>query len=389
LKLSEKIIRDTEAPPNGRLVLTDGRGLQLRITEKNVRSWSLQYSFKGRKMKETLGQWPSVSLANARKLADIARLQVASGVDPQDAKRKAKRDKLSFLEAWENFDALHISDLKPKTAKEYRRSAAVDIFPRFKSIALKDVKKADVVALIDHIRRRAPILANRTLALLLKFFNWCLGRDYIELNPALGIPRPKKEVPRDRVLSLPEMQTIFAASSQLSNGNQLLVKLMLLTGQRESVIARLEQSEVRGDHLEIQRDRNKSGERIRVPLSPIAQQLIADLGSKEGRYVVSTTGGDKPISGFSKLKRKLDQLTGFSQPWRMHDMRRGISTYLEENGLDRAYTARILNHKDASVTGIYARPEHKHHLERVMARWSEVLSGISGLDAENVLLFAR
>ena len=181
-------------------------------------------------MKGTLGHWPSVSLANARKLADAARLQVASGIDPQDAKRKAKRDRLSFLEAWENFDALHISDLKPKTAKEYRRSAVADILPRFKGIALKDVKKADVVALIDRIRRRAPILANRTLALLHKFFNWCLGRDYIELNPALGIPRPKKEMPRDRVLSLSEMQTIFAASSQLSNGNQLLVKLMLLTG---------------------------------------------------------------------------------------------------------------------------------------------------------------
>lgn len=389
MKLNEKIIRETKSPQNGRISLTDGRGLQLRITAKNVRSWSLQYSFNGRKMRETLGQWPSVTLANARKLADAARLQVHSGIDPQDAKRKAKRDRLSFLEAWENFDALHISDLKPKTAKEYRRSAVADILPRFKSIALKDVKKADVVALIDRIRRRAPILANRTLALLLKLFNWCLGRDYIELNPALGIPRPKKEVPRDRVLSLSEMQTIFAASSQLSNGNQLLVKLMLLTGQRESVIARLEKSEVRGDHLEIQRDRNKSGARIRVPLSPVAQKLIEELGSKEGRYVVSTTGGHRPISGFSKLKKKLDLLTGFSQPWRMHDMRRGISTYLEENGLDRAYTARILNHKDASVTGIYARPEHRHHLERVMVRWSEVLSGISGLDAENVLLFAR
>ena len=389
MKLTEKIIRDTKAPQKNRLVLTDGRGLQLRITAKNVRSWSLQYNFNGRKMKGTLGHWPSVSLSNARKLADAARLQVASGIDPQDAKRKAKRDRLSFLEAWENFDTLHISDLKPKTAKEYRRSAVADILPRFKGIALKEVKKADVVALIDRIRRRAPILANRTLALLHKFFNWCLGRDYIELNPALGIPRPKKEMPRDRVLSLSEMQTIFTASSQLSNGNQLLVKLMLLTGQRESVIARLERSEVHGDYLEIQRDRNKSGERIRVPLSPIAQQLIEELGSKEGRYVVSTTGGHRPISGFSKLKKKLDLLTGFSQPWRMHDMRRGISTYLEENGLDRAYTARILNHKDASVTGIYARPEHRHHLERVMSRWSEVLSGTSGLNAENVLLFAR
>ena len=111
---------------------------------------------------------------------------------------------------------------------------------------------------------------------------------------------------------------------------------MLLTGQREGVIAQLEQSELRGDHIVIERDRNKSGERIRVSLSPIAQRLIADLGSKEGRYVVSNTDGAKPISGFSKLKTRLDQLTNLTQPWRMHDMRRGISTYLEENGLDRA-----------------------------------------------------
>jgi len=99
LKLNEKIIRETKAPQNGRIALTDGRGLQLRITAKNVRSWSLQYNFNGRKMKETLGQWPSVTLANARKSADAARLQVHSGIDPQDAKRKAKRDRLSFVEA--------------------------------------------------------------------------------------------------------------------------------------------------------------------------------------------------------------------------------------------------------------------------------------------------
>lgn len=389
MKLNEKIIRDTQAPDAGRLVLTDGRGLQLRITVKNVRSWSFQYCFNGRKMKETFGQWPSVSLANARKLADAARLQVASGIDPQAAKRKAKTERLSFVEAWEDFDALHISELKTKTSKEYRRSANVEILPRFKNIALKDVTKADIVALIDRIRRRAPVLANRILALIRKFFNWCLGRDYVENNPALAIPRAKKEVSRDRILSLPEMQSIFVAASKLSDGNQLLVKLMLLTGQRESVIAGLERSELRHGYLEIERNRNKSGERIRVHLSPIAQQLIEELGSKKGRYVVSTTGGEKPISGFSKLKKRLDTLTCLSQPWRLHDIRRGMSTYLEENGLDRAYTARILNHKDPSVTGIYARPEHRQHLERVMVRWSEVLAGVSGLDAENVLQFAR
>ena len=388
MKLTEKLIQLTKAPPIGRTTLTDGRGLQLRITSNNKRSWSLQYRFNGRVLKTTLGVWPSVSLANARKLADRSRLQVASGIDPQTAKRKAKSDRLSFKEAWKNFDMLHIDDLKPKTAKEYRRSAKRYILPKFKNIVLKDVKKADVVALMDRIRRRAPILANRTLALLRKFFNWCVGRDYIQVNPALSIPKAKKEMARSRILSLNEMRSIFTASSKLSNGNHLLVKLMLLTGQRQNVIARLESGELKEDYLEIEGDRNKSGERIKVPLSTIAKSLIEEFGNKEGKYLVSTTNGEKPISGFSKLKLKLDKLSGVYD-WRFHDFRRGMITYLEENGLDRAYSERILNHKDRSITGIYARPQHRDHLKRVYEQWSEILSGAEGLNSKNVVIFSR
>ena len=64
-------------------------------------------------------------------------------------------------------------------------------------------------------------------------------------------------------------------------------------------------------------------------------------------------------------------------------------TYLEENGLDRAYSERILNHKDRSVTGIYARPQHSDHLTRVYEQWSQILSGAEGLDSKNVIMFSR
>ena len=64
-------------------------------------------------------------------------------------------------------------------------------------------------------------------------------------------------------------------------------------------------------------------------------------------------------------------------------------TYLEESGLDRVYSERILNHKDRSVTGIYARPEHKEHLARVYEQWSHILSGTDGLESQNVIMFSR
>ena len=388
MRLTQQIIRDTLSPDKGRITLTDGRGLQLRITSRGKRTWSLQYRFNGRMLKTTIGEWPAVSVSDARKLADAERLKLAQGVDPQTEKKNAKHKGLSFQSAWEMFDALYISEKKPKTAKEYRRSAQADILPRFKHLALKDVTKADIVALIDSIHKRAPVMANRTLALISKFYSWCLGKDYVERNLALGIPKVREQS-RDRVLTLEELRTIYSAAKKLSAGNQLFVQLLLLTGQREAVIARLEANEIHENSLVISRERNKSGERINVPLSALAKQLIDELGNHEGPYVVSTTDGAKPVSGFSKLKQKLDELTGIAEHWTFHDIRGGIATYLEENGLDRAYTARILNHKDNSVTGIYARPEHRQHIARVLEQWSQVLANDDGLSADNILMFAR
>jgi len=388
MKLTDKQIRGEKAPEKGRRVLTDGRGLQLRITNQNVRTWSLQYRHNGRMLKTTIGGWPEVNCSNARKLAEKQRLAIATGIDPQAEKKKAKLKKLTFGTAWESFELWHIANLKPKTAKEYRRCGSADIIPRFKNIVLEDLEKSDVISLIEKIGRRAPTYANRTLTLLNKFFNWCVGRGYIKLNPALGIPKPYKEYARERVLTLHEMREIFNAAGHLSSGNELLVKLMMLTGQRESVISFLEPHEHDGTHLLIAGQRNKSGVRIKVPLSKLAQNLIHRLGQENGPFLVSTTGGSKPISGFSKLKKRLESLSGISD-WRFHDFRRGMVTYLEENGLDRVYSERILNHKDRSVTGIYARPEHREHLERVYEQWSLVLSGSDGLEAQNVIMFSR
>ena len=388
MKLSERQIRSIEAPQNGRLVLTDGRGLQLRITSKDIRTWSLQYRHHGRMLKTTIGGWPAVNCSNARRLAERTRLKIATGVDPQAEKKKAKLKKLTFAKAWDSFDHWHISNLKPKTAKEYRRSGNADILPKLKRLILEDIEKADIISLIEKIGRRAPTYANRTLTLLNKFFNWCIGRGYITFNPALGIPKPYKENARERVLNLTEMRSIFKAAGKLSQGNELLVKLMMLTGQRESVISLLQPHEVTQTYLDIEGKRNKSGSRIRVPLSELAQHLIETLAHRDGPYLVSTTSGAKPISGFSKLKKKLDHLSGVAE-WRLHDFRRGMVTYLEESGLDRVYSERILNHKDRSVTGIYARPEHKEHLERVYEQWSHILSGTDGLESQNVIMFSR
>ena len=388
MKLTQQLIKDTPAPPRGRQILTDGRGLQLRITSNDKRTWSLQYRINGRMLKTTIGVWPAISVSEARKLADGVRNKLAKGIDPQEEKKNAKIKGLSFGQAWVMFDELYISELKARTAQEYRRSANIDILPKFKNMALINVTKSDLVALVDTIRKRAPVMANRTLALLSKFYNWCLGRDYVKRNLSSGIPKAA-EAPRNRILTIRELRSIYNAASELSAGNELFIKLLLLTGQRQGVIAGLQSKEIKGSYLEIAGERNKSGERIKIPLAKLSTYLLEELGIESGPYVVSTTNGVKAISGFSKLKKKLNELTAIEEHWTFHDLRGGITTYMEENGLERIYTTRILNHKDQSVTGIYARPDYRQQMEWVFEKWSKILAEEDGISAPNILSFAR
>ena len=387
MPLTDHIIKNTKHDPSRRVALTDGHGLQLRISMRNDRSWSFQYRFKGRMKKLTLGNWPSISCTKARRLANDARYSIARGIDPQEEKRKATIKKPKFEEIWAMFDELYIAkSVKEKTAKDYRQIAAKNILPKLGKRNLDEVERVEVVRLIDHVATRAPILANRTLGLLKQFFNWAIGRGDIAMNPALGIPKPIKELKRNRVLSLSEMRRIYSAAESLSPANALFIQLLLLTGQRAGVIAKLTSDEWNGDYLEIAGDRNKSGERILVPLPQIAQEKIASVAHTNGSFLLSTTNGYKPINGFSKLKKKLDYLSGITE-WRLHDIRRGISTHFEDNGVDRFYVERLLNHKDNSVTGIYAKSNHLEMRRNIFEQWSRVLTSKDGSDANNIITF--
>ena len=90
LKLTDRQIRLTKPPKSGRVTLTDGNGLQLRITSMNRRTWSLQYRHGGATLKYTIGTYPDISLKDARARSTTLRATIQAGNDPQYAKRLAR-----------------------------------------------------------------------------------------------------------------------------------------------------------------------------------------------------------------------------------------------------------------------------------------------------------
>src|SRR5690606_17406995 len=70
--------------------LGDGLGLYLQVEPSGGKLWRMKYRVDGREKKLSIGAYPEVSLAEARKRRDEAREQLAAGKDPSREKQQAK-----------------------------------------------------------------------------------------------------------------------------------------------------------------------------------------------------------------------------------------------------------------------------------------------------------
>ena len=103
LRLTERQIQSM-APPEERVSLSDGRGLELRVTPELNSTWSFTYRFDGKKTRYTIGPYPSVKLKHARVIADKLRNQLAHGQNPQELKRRARNANIvTVLWCYEQF----------------------------------------------------------------------------------------------------------------------------------------------------------------------------------------------------------------------------------------------------------------------------------------------
>ena len=101
-------------------------------------------------------------------------------------------------------------------AKNHNYQISLRWLPAFRGNPINKIRKADVLRLIDKIvDSGAPVQANRLLAYLRRFFNWCTERDLLPTNPTAGIRAPVREEARERVLSLPELQSVMSAGDRI------------------------------------------------------------------------------------------------------------------------------------------------------------------------------
>ena len=91
VQLTDKKVKSTK-PTGKEQLLSDGRGLQLRIMPNGTKSWRFVYKSPatGKRSNITLGKYPDLSIANARKITEGHRELVALNIDPKHHKKEEK-----------------------------------------------------------------------------------------------------------------------------------------------------------------------------------------------------------------------------------------------------------------------------------------------------------
>lgn len=372
-KLSAKRLENLTPPLTGRLEITDTdqRGLKFRLTSTGVATWSLQVNVNGRKRRYTIGEYPTIGLSEARKRAAKLRSGALDGHDPIEARRAARRlaeSAVTVRTALDSYAELH---LRPnlRTAGERRRQldAALALFM---DVPVGGLSRSDLQKIIDDKARSAPFAANRLRAALSAFIGWCWRRGYVESNFALATSRAAREMPRERVPSLSEIQRIWRATDALGDLWGPYFKLLILTAQRRGDVAAMEWSEIdfEQNRWSISGGKTKNAQPHIVHLCPTALAILKDLQSSAapgGRFVFSTTG-KTPISGFGRAKERLDKSSAVDE-WRLHDLRTAFATHLAEAGIDESVVDRVLNHvASASSASTVARVYNR--ADRLQAR---------------------
>lgn len=232
-------------PDKGQVDFFDERtaGFGLRVSQAGRKTWFAMYRHGGRLRRLTLGTYPAMGLADARDKAKTVLHQAATGDDPATEKT-LKRSAPTFGELAKDYIELYAKSHK-RSWQEDQRILNLDLLPRWKSVKAHDIKRRDVIALLDEIVARAPIQANRTLALLRKLYNWAISRDLAEANPCAQIKMPSKENRKDRVLSEEEILRFWhgLTKTSMSEPTRLCLKFQLVTAQRKGEIVAAQWSE--------------------------------------------------------------------------------------------------------------------------------------------------
>ena len=380
----------------------DGEGLTFTLSTSGRAAWILRYRIAGKAKEKTIGQYPYISLADARRLASEDRTKIQQGIDVAAEKQRSKRESAG---AWtvrqlaEDYLKKSEGRLEHSTLDGQKQRLRDYIYPVIGSINACEIRPSDLVAIVERASKKSLHVARLVLGVEKAIFAHGLGRHIVEFDPASQIktsallgPRP---VARTRVmLSEVELKIIFPLLPKMGIQNALMAKILLATAVRlgELVGAKWENVDfekrtwfIPPDDIKGKKGKARNGEDVRgfvIPLTDPVVQWFSDLKELafQSDYVLPIRSRKKAVGDTHMEAVTLN--AAFNKFWKTyvadscqrftpHDLRSTARSHLSRLGVDLLIAERCLNHSLGGLIAIY--DQHDYLVERRVAL--EKLSG--------------
>jgi integrase len=384
---------------------TELDGFGVRVSHK-TKKYFVRGQIGIKRIRVMIGSASVKSADTARSDAKIKLGQMESGTDPNEQEREKVRKQqeeqleLTVNELINKYIEQH-AKVEKKSWAEDKRCLEKEVVPIWGKRKAKDIRKRDVIALLDSIKERAPVMANNTFEKIRKMFNFAMEKDILEVTPCLGVKKPTKTEPKDRVLFNDEIHQFWYGldNAAMTDDIRRALKIILVTGQRPGEVIGMHSSEIDGDWWTIPAERAKNGKAHRVFLTATAQEIIGD---KSGYIFESPVTGRLMKDGKPRMAQPIDvnaiacavrhslkwpMVDDKGHPlytkdgiqatinkigvdnWTPHDLRRTAATKISELGYTDEIIDAVLNHVKKGVIATYNRNRYDSEKKMALEAW--------------------
>ena len=368
-------------------------GLHLVVQPTGTRSWAFRFRRRTdrKNVKLTLGKAGDggLSLAAARHAAAAHRHRLEQGavlvtpvtaVTPQSVRTgdKVETAVASFLE-------LHVRRKnRISTARVTENIFNRIIVPAWRDRTIDSIRRRDIIDLVEDVAASGRgYHANRTCAVLSKFFAWLVARDALTFSPVTGVERPHKEKIRSRVLTDDELRVLWLACGHEGASGEA-IRLMTLTGARRGEVGGMSRREVDQDHQlwNLPAERTKNGRPHTIPLSTQAWTLIEARPRFAGCDFVFTIDGKRVVNNWDEVKHRISAKAGITaSSWRLHDLRRTCASGMQKLGISVPVVEKALNHVSGTfrgIVGVYQQHDYADEIRIALQKWADRVKEIVG-----------
>ncbi|WP_298303018.1 integrase arm-type DNA-binding domain-containing protein [uncultured Erythrobacter sp.] len=368
----------------------DGGGLNLMVNPNGSKLWRLAYRFEGKQKMLSGGAYPAVGLSAARDWRDEAKEALAKGIDPSDARRKAKRE--AAIAASQDFETIardwHKSRSKKWSdshTKTVLRRLEADIFPAIGSLPISQIEPRDLLAAVRKVEARGSIdMAHRVKNYVGEVFRYAIALDVTERDPSrdIGAAMVQRPPVKHRAsMSRQELPLFFSKleAEPLEPLTRIALLFTIYTLVRTNETRFAEWSEFENlDGKEplwrIPAKRMKMRFEHLVPLAPSVVALLQELRALQLPGSHLFPGNRKGVISENTMLYALYRL-GYHSKATVHGFRGTGSTVLNESGKFKSdWIERQLAHDDRDqIRAAYNSAQYLTQRRDMLAWWAEYL----------------